>query len=404
MSNTPKVSILVSIYNNEIYLNECIDSIINQTLKDIEIILLDDGSTDNSPQICDEYAKKDKRVKVIHKPNSGYGATMNVGIDNSTGEYIGIVESDDYVELDMFETLYNTAKQDGQSIDFIKSNYNVFYGDKNKRMFKKNNKEVYNINDYNKTIHLIEHPDMLAYDPHEIWSSIYRRQYIIDNNIRFNETPGASYQDTGFSIQNYLLSKTFYAINKAFYNLRRDNPNSSVYNKKKVFVICDEYKFIENIARKYNFSQSIYNAILYKKYNGYIWNMNRIADEFKLPFLEKFAEEFKNVKDEELEFFSEDEKYILSTILTNPQEYMKYITISETSIFLFSIINILKIKHKLNVFRYYILYIPLFKIKEKSNKKKYYLFGLPIWKVKTKNNKKKYYLFNFLPILTIKRK
>ena len=107
----PKVSIVIPTYNVEQYLKECLDSVINQTLKDIEIICVDDGSTDNSGKILDEYAAKDSRIKVIHKENGGYGKAMNVGIDNATGEYIGIVEPDDYIEFDMYETLYINAKK-----------------------------------------------------------------------------------------------------------------------------------------------------------------------------------------------------------------------------------------------------------------------------------------------------
>ena len=102
MSKQAKVSNLVPIYNVEKYLHECIDSILNQTLQDIEIILINDGSTDNSPAICEEYAKKDKRVKVINTANSGYGHSMNMGLDTASGEYIGNVESDDYIRPDMY--------------------------------------------------------------------------------------------------------------------------------------------------------------------------------------------------------------------------------------------------------------------------------------------------------------
>ena len=101
-----KISVLVPIYNVKQYLAECIDSIIMQTLTNIEIILLDDGSTDGSAEICDEYAQKDQRIKVIHKPNSGYGATMNIGLDNARGKYVGIVESDDYIRPEMYEEQY----------------------------------------------------------------------------------------------------------------------------------------------------------------------------------------------------------------------------------------------------------------------------------------------------------
>lgn len=108
MSN-PKVSIIVPIYNVEKYLDRCMNSLLNQTLREIEIILVDDGSPDNCPRMCDDYAKKDCRVKVIHKKNAGLGYARNSGLDLATGEYIAFVDSDDYVASNMYEKLYCTA-------------------------------------------------------------------------------------------------------------------------------------------------------------------------------------------------------------------------------------------------------------------------------------------------------
>ena len=116
-----KVSIVVPIYNVEKYLKQCIESIINQTLQDIEIILVDDGSPDNCPQICDEYAKKDSRIKVVHKKNGGLSSARNAGIEVATGDFIGFVDSDDYIELDMYEKMYNIAKEN--HVDFVVSDY-----------------------------------------------------------------------------------------------------------------------------------------------------------------------------------------------------------------------------------------------------------------------------------------
>ena len=121
----PKVSIVVPIYNVEKYLRQCLDSIIHQTLKDIEIICVDDGSTDSSPEIIREYMAKDPRVKVITKPNSGYGNSMNRGFDMAEGEYIGIVESDDYADPEMFETLYRIAKEN--KLDVVKSGFYYYF-------------------------------------------------------------------------------------------------------------------------------------------------------------------------------------------------------------------------------------------------------------------------------------
>lgn len=107
--NSPKISIIVPVYNVEKYLPYCMDSLLNQTLTDIEIILVDDGSPDNCPAICDEYAKRDDRVKVIHKKNGGLGYARNSGLEIATGEYIAFVDSDDYVETVTYQRLYSIA-------------------------------------------------------------------------------------------------------------------------------------------------------------------------------------------------------------------------------------------------------------------------------------------------------
>lgn len=102
----PKISIIVPVYNVEEYLSRCIDSILEQTFTDFELILIDDGSTDNSGKICDEYSKKDSKVKVIHKENGGLSSARNFGIDVASGKFLGFVDSDDYIEKDMYELLY----------------------------------------------------------------------------------------------------------------------------------------------------------------------------------------------------------------------------------------------------------------------------------------------------------
>ena len=111
-----KASIIVPVYNAEQYLQECLDSILAQTLKDIEIIAIDDGSPDNCGKIIDEYAKKDKRLKAIHQKNSGYTTAVNKGIQLAKGEYIGIIESDDWIEPNMYEVLYKNAKENNTDV------------------------------------------------------------------------------------------------------------------------------------------------------------------------------------------------------------------------------------------------------------------------------------------------
>lgn len=122
MMNTPLISVIVPIYNVEDYLHRCVDSIINQTYKNLEIILVDDGSPDNCGRICDEYAKKDSRIVVIHRKNGGLSAARNSGLEICKGEYIGFVDSDDCIHPQMYELLYNDIKTHNTLLSFCQPN------------------------------------------------------------------------------------------------------------------------------------------------------------------------------------------------------------------------------------------------------------------------------------------
>lgn len=124
MESKNKVSVIIPVFNVEKYLSVCVNSVLNQTLKDIEIILVDDESPDNCPQMCDEYAKRDSRVKVVHKKNGGLGFARNSGLEIATGEYVAFLDSDDVVDLDTYEILFDSAKQN--DLDMLCFSYNRF--------------------------------------------------------------------------------------------------------------------------------------------------------------------------------------------------------------------------------------------------------------------------------------
>ena len=111
LDTIPKISVIVPIYNSEKFLNKCLDSIVNQTLREIEIILINDGSVDSSYQICERYAEYDKRIILINQENKGVSSARNAGIEKASGEYLGFVDSDDYIEAEMYSKLYNSAKR-----------------------------------------------------------------------------------------------------------------------------------------------------------------------------------------------------------------------------------------------------------------------------------------------------
>ena len=131
MTEKPEITIIVPVYNAERYLHDCIDSILVQTFKDFELILVDDGSNDKSGEICDEYAAKDDRVRVIHKKNGGASTARKAGVEAAVGKYIGWVDADDRVAEDMFEVLYDLAK--GYDADIAECQYFMIKGDKKLR-------------------------------------------------------------------------------------------------------------------------------------------------------------------------------------------------------------------------------------------------------------------------------
>ena len=173
-----KISVIVPIYKVEKYLNKCIDSIINQTYKNLEIILVDDGSPDDCGKICDEYAKKDSRIKVIHKENGGLSSARNSGLDIATGNYIGFVDSDDWIDIDMYETMMKYAIS--QKADIIRCGIHIH---ENGKIFDEVNSDI----DLNKDMdvkikELIDGGILQG----AAWNKLYKKFFFDD--IRYDET------------------------------------------------------------------------------------------------------------------------------------------------------------------------------------------------------------------------
>ena len=316
----PKISIIVPIYNVEKYLRECLDSLIHQTLKEIEIICVNDGSTDNSAQILEEYRLKDNRIKVIHKENGGLGSAYNLGIEKATGGYIGFVESDDVARPEMFEDLYSLITE--YDCDLVKSDYYLYYSSKNKIVPNKMIKEE----DAFKVTNSRENPELLFLAP-SIWSAIYKKEFLMKNNIKFLETPGASYQDTSFHSKVFTTAEKILLSDKAYVYYRQDNENSSVNNKAKIYCITDEYKEIHSYINNHP-ELAIFRPYIYElQFRGYLWNMNRISDNFVQEFFDHFYNEFKFYYDNNMlsEIFMErvDNKGAFNLFINSPQKYLK---------------------------------------------------------------------------------
>ena len=319
-----KVSIIVPAYNVEPYVRECMESITRQTLKDIEIICINDGSTDGTLAILKEYAEKDSRIILVDKENGGYGIGMNIGMSKATGEYIGIVEPDDFVPVNMFGDLYEIAKEN--DLDFVKADFYRFERAETGDMYLTYNhldrKNLY----YNKVFDPSYTPEAIRFIMNT-WSGIYRKAFLDEYNIRHNETPGASFQDNGFWFQTFAFARRGMIIDKPYYMNRRDNPNSSVRNVQKIYCINVEYDHIRDILMQYPETWERFKTYYtLKRFHNSVATLRRISNEFKRDYVERFSKEMKRAKalgemDEEL--FTAAERDNLHLLINQPAVYCK---------------------------------------------------------------------------------
>ena len=214
-----KISVIISIYNSERVINRCVDSILKQTYKNLEIILVDDGSIDNSPKICDQYEKKDKRVKVYHKKNGGVSSARNLGLDQSTGAYISFIDSDDYIEDNMYETLIDNIHRNDSDIAIC----NIFHEDNNKNI-------LHNFNHYNFEFNREKYPEysyFISSISGYVCNKIYAKNMIYyENNthVEFNSNITISEDD----LFNYEIFEKNAKINYSYTN---DKLYHYVFNK-----------------------------------------------------------------------------------------------------------------------------------------------------------------------------
>lgn len=216
----PKVSIIVPIYNVEKYLDRCMQTLINQTLKDIEIIMVDDGSLDNCPKLCDEYAKKDNRIKVIHKKNGGLGYARNSGLDVATGEYVAFVDSDDFVDVNMYENLYNEVLVGNYDAVFCSFYTEVSNGKWVISNEISENQVFSHLNIKKFMLGMIASPPYVHKDREynmSVWHAIYNLSFIKKNNIKFYSERNVAAEDTPFQIDFLLKAKKVKYIKRPYY-------------------------------------------------------------------------------------------------------------------------------------------------------------------------------------------
>lgn len=285
--SAPSVSVLVPIYNVEKYLDQCLQSLVDQTFSDFEVICINDGSKDGSRSIIQKFMDADSRFKVIDKENSGYGISMNMGLDAARGKYVAILESDDFYEPFCLEKLVATAEAHDSQV--VKANFWLYWS-------KPEKKELFKIIDdqeSGRTMAPIDDKAIFFRKP-SIWSALYNRDFLNSHQIRFLETPGASYQDLGFCFKVWAASDRASFIDDAVLYYRQDNESSSVNSASKVYCVCDEYRSMEQYVHDYcSSNEPELKAILERmKFDSYLWNYERLSDELRKEFVEFASKEF----------------------------------------------------------------------------------------------------------------
>ncbi|MCM1265936.1 MAG: glycosyltransferase [Candidatus Gastranaerophilales bacterium] len=332
---TYRISAIIPVCNVENYLEQCLDSVINQTLADIEIICVNDGSTDSSGEILEKYAKKDDRIKLINKENGGYGSACNKGLEIASGEFISIVESDDYIDTNMFEDLYNLSIK--YNTDIVKSAYYEYTDllDGDFSLNKINWSSQYNMPE-NEVFDIKDCSQLLYFHP-SIWSCLYSREFLNKHNIRFVEAKGGGWVDNPFQVQTLCLAERIFYTDNAYYYYRLTNPTSSsnIVNISYPFDRSDEvHQFLDE--NKINDENLL--AHLYKRELGYIHIVLRgIGKNLFKKAAEKILEMVNRM----------DKKIILENDLINEYERNFYDT-CQTDDGIYSIMCLLQ-KNKNNV-------------------------------------------------------
>lgn len=347
MMRQPQVSIIVPVYNVENYIERCLNSLVNQTFKDIEIITINDGSTDKSLELINKYVKEDIRVSVIDLGDEGVSYCRNLGIEKANGKYIMFVDSDDWIDFNMVEVMYKKAEEN--NIDLVMCSYIREFKDHSKKKIFNLPEEIIYKEDKVKNELLrklvgpvkeeLSNPEMLD-ALGTVWGKLYRADIFKENKINFVDLKEiGSAEDTLFNIFTFNYLKKVMFLNKPMYHYWRDNPKSvtSQYNSKlkeqrKVF-----FKYISDFIKENNFEQVFEEALNNRictsvlglgliecSKNNKISGINKIKNIKKIINEEYIRNAYKNL---ELKYFSIHWR-IFYFFIKNKMSFCSYLMLS----------------------------------------------------------------------------
>lgn len=300
-----KVSIIMPSLNVKGYIKEAVRSAMNQTLREIEIICIDAGSDDGTWEILSQLAETDERIVLCHSDVKSYGYQVNMGLDMTKGEYVAILETDDYVDPKMYERLYRVAVQ--YDCDYVKSDCYAYWTQDNGERFFFKKKTFLNGELYDEIMEPKKHPETATYDWY-LWSGIYKKEFLTKNNIRLSETQGAAFQDIGFIFQTNVYAKRAIYRQEAYYRYCVDREEASSNSGKGLKYSYQEFdrmcRMLDSVGET---DQEILSALYCRMaksviccYEGISTGYVEIADSDRMKYYTWFQKKLKDAIEKDI--------------------------------------------------------------------------------------------------------
>lgn len=319
----PKISIIVPVYNTEKYLEQCLDSLLAQTFTDLEIICVDDGSTDNSLKILNDYKTRDERITVITQENQGQYAARNKGVEHSTGEWITFVDSDDWVGENCYETFINTLTNNTPPPDIFMFNGTSFTKDENNPE-DLNLRDFFSVDDWKKKSgEICTFKD--CKNPFEgnlsVYNKIYRKDFLEEHGINFEKS--SIMEDELYWIEAFCAAKSVYLCDEIFY-FYRQQPDSTMHNLgAKVFDVFPVFKKIREKLIDYNYYDMAKYAFLQHKFRQYAFFFFNTPEDLRTDFFNQAKQDLSQGKDFDISIVKrlKDNPLYFAFINMNSQEF-----------------------------------------------------------------------------------
>lgn len=295
------LSLILPSYNVGPYITECIESALNQTLPEVQIICVDACSNDGTLEILQEYAGRSKAgewpgksIELLLSNKRSYGYQVNLAMEKATEKYVAILETDDFVVHNMYERLVQLSEQ--YALDYIRGEYDFFTtSEDGSREFR----HVHHYAPTNEVLEDVRSEYIMTYDQN-LWKGIYRREFLVDNQIRLNESEGAAFQDIGFNMQVFSYAKRAYYEEESFYRYRRDRNDSSIHSLNCFRFYVQELEFLHQLDSDYKklYWPGIYERFACALCGEYHKALKQIGvskdSEYLAPYIPVLVQEFKD--------------------------------------------------------------------------------------------------------------